>query len=50
MQSDIKPPVYAISAKKFKTGTDEAYLPKGAWKQPNKRNWTKIQTWQPPQS
>ena len=48
MQGEIKRPIYAITHKPIKTGTEHAYLPKGAWKNPQKRNWTKVQTWQPP--
>jgi len=49
-QGDMAKPFYAIHSKPFKTGTPDAYLPKGAWKNPQKRNWTKVQTWQPPSS
>lgn len=48
LQGPMATPFYAIHATPIKTGTPEAYNPKGAWKNPQKRNWTKVQTWQPP--
>lgn len=30
------------------TGTTERYLPKGSWENPEQRNWSKHQFWQPP--
>lgn len=31
-----------------KTGTAQAYQPKGAWNNPQKRNWIKYEAWKPP--
>lgn len=48
LQENLHRPVYELTHKKIKTGTPDAYLPKGAWQHKNKRNWTKVMTWQPP--
>ncbi|GBF90494.1 NADH dehydrogenase [Raphidocelis subcapitata] len=42
---DYKPPVYALKAEVTATGT-----PKGAWADPDKRNWLKYSAWAPPSS
>lgn len=41
-------PIYQVPAYLTKTGTVDAYQPKGAWWNPQKRNWKKVETWQPP--
>lgn len=42
-------PIYKVEAHATKTGSDEAYQPKGAWAQPRKRSWIKYEAWAPPQ-
>ncbi|KAF6262794.1 hypothetical protein COO60DRAFT_572357 [Scenedesmus sp. NREL 46B-D3] len=49
-QHDFKRPVYAIDAGVTKTGSLEAYQPKGAWINPEKRSWLKYEAWQPPKA
>lgn len=48
LQRDFKRPIYALKHKPNKSGGDERYLPKGSWFNPEKRNWKKMQYWQPP--
>lgn len=45
---DYKKPIYAIEASATKTGSPQAYQPKGAWANPAKRNWRKFEAWTPP--
>lgn len=40
-------PIYSVLSAPSKTGTSEAYLPKGSWFNSNKRNWKKFEAWQP---
>ncbi|KIY96401.1 NADH dehydrogenase [Monoraphidium neglectum] len=47
---EFKEPVYAVKATLTATGTDKAYQPKGAWADPDKRNWLKYEAWKPPSS
>mmetsp|Transcript_25987 Transcript_25987/g.56641 ORF Transcript_25987/g.56641 Transcript_25987/m.56641 type:complete len:155 (+) Transcript_25987:56-520(+) len=47
---EYKKPLYAVEAYVTKTGTPAAYAPKGVWANPQKRNWRKVEVWQPPQS
>lgn len=47
-QYDYKKPIYQIEASMTKTGTAQAYQPKGAWNNPQKRNWIKYEAWKPP--
>ncbi len=42
-------PIYQVAPYVTKTGTQECYQPKGAWINPQKRNWKKVELWQPPQ-
>lgn len=46
----FKQPIYAIEASVTKTGTRDAYGPKGSWGSADKRNWLKYQAWAPPQA
>lgn len=39
----FKQPIYAIEPGVAKTGTLECYKPKGAWDNPDKRNWLKYE-------
>ncbi|KAK9830380.1 hypothetical protein WJX72_011448 [[Myrmecia] bisecta] len=43
-----KKPIYALTQKPNMTGQPGCFLPKGAWQNPEKRNWQKMQMWQPP--
>lgn len=45
---EYKKPVYHIEASVSKTGMSEFYQPKGTWYNPQRRNWTKYEAWQPP--
>lgn len=47
-QYDYRKPIYQIEASMTKTGTAQAYQPKGAWNNPQKRNWIKYEAWKPP--
>ena len=48
LQKNTARPIYALSQFGKKNGIDNDYLPKGAWKNPQKRNWTRYQIWVPP--
>lgn len=48
VQKPVPEPIFAITPGKNNTGTDDLYLPKGAWQNPDKRNWKKFQRWAPP--
>lgn len=43
-------PIYAVAHRQTQTGTSEAYLPKGSWSNPGKRNWKKYEAWSPVQA
>ena len=45
---DFKTPKFAVAAYANRTGTPEAYAPKGAWANPEKRSWKKVEAWKPP--
>lgn len=47
-KTNMKPPVYAIPHKLLQTGQTGGYYPKGSWYNPKKRNWVKMNFWQPP--
>ncbi|KAL3161400.1 hypothetical protein ABBQ32_010290 [Trebouxia sp. C0010 RCD-2024] len=49
-QKDFKRPIYSLKHTPNKSGQTERYLPKGSWFNPKKRNWTKVQFWQPPKT
>jgi hypothetical protein len=36
-------PIYAVETYITRTGTPEAYLPKGSWVNPQKKNWKKVE-------
>jgi hypothetical protein len=36
-------PIYAVEPYVTRTGTPDAYLPKGSWVNPQKRNWKKFE-------
>jgi len=40
-------PIYAVEPYVTRTGTPDAYLPKGSWVNPQKRNWKKFEAWKP---
>ncbi|KAK9787274.1 hypothetical protein WJX73_009790 [Symbiochloris irregularis] len=44
----VPEPIFSIAPVKNMTGTDQCLLPKGAWQNPDKRNWKKFQRWSPP--
>lgn len=44
---DYKKPIYAIEHFASKTGTPEAYAPKGSWANTQKRSWKKYEAWKP---
>nr|7ARC_q Chain q, B17.2 [Polytomella sp. Pringsheim 198.80]7ARD_q Chain q, B17.2 [Polytomella sp. Pringsheim 198.80] len=46
---DNKKPMYHAEWTISATGTQECYNPKGSWFNPAKRNWKKVEIWQPPQ-
>lgn len=48
LQTEFTKPIYYVDTKPVKSNTENSYLPKGAWRNPHKRNWTKVQTWEPP--
>lgn len=46
----VKQPIYRLAPGpgiRNLTGTDMAYLPKGHWRNPQRRNWKKMQFWEP---
>ena len=46
---DFPKPIFLAPPERTKTGTPQAYQPKGTWTQlDRKRNWTKYQAWRPP--
>lgn len=45
--SQFKNPVYMKPWRKHPSGTPDAYLPKGSWFNPYKRNWEKYSVWNP---
>lgn len=47
---EFKRPIYALKHKPNTSGGQERYVPKGSWHNPEKRNWTKMQFWQPPKT
>lgn len=44
----FNPPKYAVESYITRTGTSEAYQPKGSWHNPQQRTWRKVETWTPP--
>ena len=36
-------PIYAVDTYITRTGTPDAYVPKGSWSNPQKRNWKKFE-------
>ncbi|GAX72895.1 hypothetical protein CEUSTIGMA_g350.t1 [Chlamydomonas eustigma] len=41
-------PIYQVAPYITRTGTPQAYAPKGSWANSHKRNWKKVEFWQPP--
>ena len=41
-------PPYALPYRGYASGTPARYQPKGAWNNPQRRNWRKVETWEPP--
>ena len=42
-------PPYVLPHKGYVSGTPARYQPKGAWHNPARRNWRKVEAWVPPQ-
>ncbi|BDA45611.1 probable NADH dehydrogenase [ubiquinone] 1 alpha subcomplex subunit [Coccomyxa sp. Obi] len=45
--ADVSYPIYHVPHHANKTGTPSSYAPKGAWQNPSKRSWKKVQAWDP---
>ena len=43
-------PPYVLPHKGYVSGTAGRYQPKGAWHNPARRNWRKVEAWTPPAS
>lgn len=41
-------PPYVLPHKGYVSGTAARYQPKGAWHNPARRNWRKVEAWTPP--
>ena len=48
-QTDVQLPIYHRPHHRNYTGSPMSYAPKGAWQNPQKRTWRKVQYWQPNQ-
>jgi NADH:ubiquinone oxidoreductase subunit len=42
LKVDVVNPIYHVPHHANKTGTPSAYAPKGAWQNPRKRSWKKV--------
>ncbi|CAK0782723.1 hypothetical protein CVIRNUC_005918 [Coccomyxa viridis] len=47
--TDVQLPIYHRPHHRNYTGSPMSYAPKGAWQNPQKRTWRKVQYWQPNQ-
>ncbi len=44
-QGDLPKPIYHVPHFANKTGTLAVYQPKGSWRNPQKRQWKKVEAW-----
>lgn len=44
-QGEVQKPIYHVPHFANKTGTLAVYSPKGSWRNPQKRNWKKVEAW-----
>ena len=44
-QGEVQMPIYHVPHFANKTGTLAVYSPKGSWRNPQKRNWKKVEAW-----